>query len=229
MSKTSKNVLGDQRGKIGKVVGKVVDGVQIYSALAGAVSNPRTEKQVSHRARFSAIIAVGRAMKGAVRIGYRDEAAKRRLTSSFNMFVKSNMHNVSYDKESATTTIDYAHVTIAEGEVPPVLFSGVTFAESQKVTVEYTGQGDTPGANGDDSVYAIVYSPAQGCSMMGIGTREAGTLKVTLPSGWAGETVHVWGFVRTSADQLEQVDDYGITIAPGSCSSSAYIGTGTVQ
>ena len=35
MSKTSKNILGDQRGKIGKVVGRVVAGEQIYSAAPG--------------------------------------------------------------------------------------------------------------------------------------------------------------------------------------------------
>ena len=200
MSKTSKNVLGDQRGKIGKVVGRVVDGVQMYADYTEAVSNPRTARQIAHRARFAAVIALGKAMKGAVRIGYHDKSATRKLNSSFNVFVKENIGNVSYDGEAAVTTVDYAHVTIADGEVPAVLFGGVTMAEAQKVTVSYAGQGDIPGANDDDSVYVVVYSPVLERSMMGVGPRGAGTLTVTLPSGWAGEAVHVWGFVRTSVE-----------------------------
>ena len=83
MSKTSKNVLGDQRGQIGKVVGKVVDGVQMYSAHTDSVKNPRTPKQVSHRARFSEAIRLGKAMPGALNIGLKNSAAKLRLISAF--------------------------------------------------------------------------------------------------------------------------------------------------
>lgn len=60
MAKTSKNVLGDQRGRIGKVVGKVIDGVQMYSAHTDAVKNPRSEKQIAHRARFAEAIRIGK-------------------------------------------------------------------------------------------------------------------------------------------------------------------------
>ena len=35
MSKNSKNILGNQQGKIGNIVGRVVNGVQIYSAYGG--------------------------------------------------------------------------------------------------------------------------------------------------------------------------------------------------
>lgn len=228
MSKTSKNVLGDQRGKIGKVVGKVVDGVQMYSAYVESVADPRTEKQIAHRARFAAVIDLGKAMKGAVKLGYRDKAATKKLTSPFNIFVKENIGKVNYDGETAAVTVDYAHVTIADGEVPAVLFNGATFGESCQVTVAYAGQADIPGANDDDSVYVVVYSPVLGRSTMGIGERAAGTLTVALPSEWAGEVVHVWGFVRTSAEWPRPIEAYGITITPGGCSPSAYIGTGTV-
>lgn len=228
MSKTTKNVLGDQRGKIGKVVGKVVDGVQMYSAYAESVTDPRTARQIAHRSRFAAVIALGKAMKGAVRIGYREKATTQKLNSAFNIFVKENIGKVSYDAETAAVTVDYAHVTIADGDVSAVLFNGVTFAESRKVTVAYSGQTDIPGANDDDSVYVVVYSPVLGHSMMGIGTRAAGSLTVSLPTEWAGEEVFVWGFVRTSVEWPRQIESYGITIKPDGCSPSAYIGTGTV-
>ena len=228
MSKTSKNVLGDQRGKIGKVVGKVVDGVQMYSAHTDSVRNPRTAKQTAHRARFAAMVTMARTLKGSVNVGLRETASKYKLTSPSNIFVKTNLPFASYDGDSGAVTIDYGRVTIAHGEVPGVVFAGVTFGEGGVVTSTYQAQSDTPGAYDDDSVYIVVYSPDLRKSMMAIGIRDSGTLTMTLPSEWSGKAVQVWGFVRTSTEEEVPVEAYGIVIRPGCCSDSTYIGSGTV-
>lgn len=228
MAKTSKNVLGDQRGRIGKVVGKVIDGVQMYSAHTDAVKNPRSEKQIAHRARFAEAIKLSKAMKGVVKIGFKQTASKQKLISPSNIFVKENKPKISYNKTTGETSVDYEHIVISEGEAPFVLFSGVTFPEALKVTASFNGCNDTPGALADDSVYIAVYSPTLSKCMTGIGKRSDGSVTVTLPSIWAGETVYVWGFVKTSVEEEVNIDDYGITLHPNDCSNSFYIGTGTV-
>lgn len=228
MSKTSKNVLGDQRGQIGKVVGKVVDGVQMYSAHTDAVKNPRTPKQIAHRARFAASVKLGKAMSGAVKVGFKNTAAKHKLTSAFNIFVKGCIRHTTYNAETGQTTIDYPSVELAEGDTPFVSFTGVSFNEALKVTASYSGNSDIPGADNDDSVYVVVYAPALSKSMMATGLRSAGSVTVNLPSNFAGETVHVWGFVKSSVDDVVRIDNYGITLSPGECSMSTYVGTGTV-
>lgn len=228
MAKTSKNVLGDQRGRIGKVVGKVIDGVQMYSAHTDAVKNPRSEKQIAHRARFAEAIKLSKAMKGVVKIGFKQTASKQKLISSSNIFVKENKPKISYNKTTGETSVDYEHIVISEGETPFVMFSGVTFPEALKVTASFNGCNDTPGALADDSVYIAVYSPTLSKCMTGIGKRSDGSVTVTLPSVWAGETVYVWGFVKTSVEEEVNIDDYGITLHPNDCSNSFYIGTGTV-
>ena len=228
MARTSKNVLGDQRGRIGKVVGKVIEGVQTYSAHTDVVRNPHTEKQIAHRARFAEAVRMGRAMKGVVNIGLRMEAAREKLNSPFNIFVKKNKSKISYDKTTGETSVDYEHVMIAEGDIPFVLFSGVTFPEALKVTASFNDCSDVPGALADDSVYIAVYSPALSRCMTGIGKRSVGSVTVTLPSIWAGETVYVWGFVMTSVEEDLYIKNYGITLHPEECSVSYYIGTGTV-
>lgn len=48
MSKTSKIILGDQSGKIGKVVGSVLEGEQMYSAVPGLELKPRGCSNSSH-------------------------------------------------------------------------------------------------------------------------------------------------------------------------------------
>lgn len=228
MSKTSKNVLGDQRGQIGKVVGKVVDGVQMYSAHTDAVRNPCTPKQIAHRARFKAAVKISKSMKGALNIGLRETASKRKLNSPFNVFVKKNMDHITYDSETAVVTVDYQQIGIAEGDTPFVSFTGVAFSEALKVTASYTPNDDIPGAQEDDSVYVVVYAPGVGISVMAIGERTAGTVTVEVPAVFGGEVVHVWGFVKSSVEDVVHVEDYGITLKPDMCSNSSYIGTGTV-
>lgn len=228
MSKTSKNVLGDQRGRIGKVVGKVVDGVQMYSAYTNAVKDARTPKQVSHRARFAGIIQLGKAMPGAINVGLGQRASKIKLTSAFNLFVKKNMKCITYNAETAQTTVDYEHVELAEGDTPFVTFSGVSFNTPLTATASFASNSDMPGANDDDNVYVVVYAPATSRSMMATGTRASGSVAVSLPSAFAGETVHVWGFTKTSVEETVRVESYGITLSPGECSLSSYVGTGTV-
>lgn len=228
MSKTSKNVLGDQRGRIGKVVGKVVDGVQMYSAHTDSVKNPRTPKQVAYRARFSETIQLGKAMPGAINVGLKNCAAKLKLISAFNIFVKKNIGHITYNAETEMTTVDYPHVELSEGDTPFVSFTGVTFNVALTVTASFTGNSDIPGAYEDDSVYVVVYAPAIGKSMMATGARADSSVAVVLPSVFAGETVHVWGFTKTSVEDTVRVENYGMTLTPGECSITSYIGTGTV-
>lgn len=210
------------------MVGKVIDGVQMYSAHTDAVKNPRSEKQIAHRARFAEAIKLSKAMKGVVKIGFKQTASKQKLISPSNIFVKENKPKISYNKTTGETSVDYEHIVISEGEAPFVLFSGVTFPEALKVTASFNGCNDTPGALADDSVYIAVYSPTLSKCMTGIGKRSDGSVTVTLPSIWAGETVYVWGFVKTSVEEEVNIDDYGITLHPNDCSNSFYIGTGTV-
>lgn len=228
MSKTSKNVLGDQRGRIGKVVGKVVDGVQMYSAYTDTVKNSRTPKQVAHRSRFSEAIQLGKAMPGAINVGLKNSAAKLKLVSAFNLFVKKNMAHITYDAETALTTVDYPHVVLSEGDTPFVSFTGVTFNVALTVTASFAGNSDMPGADDSDIVYVVVYAPAIEKSMMATGTRAAGSVAVVMPSVFAGETVYVWGFTKTSVETTVRVENYGITLTPGECSITSYIGSGTV-
>lgn len=228
MARTSKNVLGNQSGRIGNVVGKVVDGVQMYSAYTEAIKNPRTARQIAHRTKFAAIIKVGKALKSTVNVGLKNKAATRRLMSPFDLFVKYNMQHVMYDAESETTTVDYEKLRIASGCTPGVLFAQTTFAADQKVSAAFDGNGDMPGTDADDMVYLIVYSPDLGKCHMATARRSTEGVTATLQAEWSGKRVHTWGFVRTSAKTAKTIEAFGVTLKPGECSDGAYLGSGIV-
>ena len=228
MAKTSKNILGDQRGKIGKVVGRVVEGEQIFSAAPGPRGSNATPKQKEHRARFSAVVRMGKPLKGAIKIGMKESASKKRMQTPFNLFVTHNLQHTTYDAVTGLATPDYEAIELSEGDIQFVTFETPTFAEPLKVSVAFTGNADCPGALADDTVYAVAYSPDLMQSAMGIAARSASTVTINVPSTWQGKTIHIWGFVRTSVTVVTEIEEYGIELVPGGCSNSSYIGTGTV-
>lgn len=228
MSRNNKNVLGNQRGKIGGIVGRVVDGVQMYSAYTDSVKNPRTRKQTAHRARFSEAVALGKVMTGMLNVGYRNTAAKQKLKSPFNLFIRENMQCFHYDEASHQVAVDYEQVRLSAGAVPKVVFGSATFTEALKVTVPFGSNMDMPGAAEEDSVYVVVYSPELGMGAVAIAARSAETATVELPQVWGGQTVQVWGFVCTAVEASVQVPLYGITLRPGDCSETVYVGSGEV-
>lgn len=229
MSKTSKNILGDQRGKIGKVVGRVVAGEQIYSAAPGPRGSKATQRQKEHRARFAAVVRMGKPLKIIINIGLKLSAAKKRLQSPFNLFVNHNLKHTIYDGGTGLAEPDYEDIELSEGIVPYVTFATPSFAETLKVSVTFSGNADYPGALADDTVYAVAYCPDLVQSATGTAVRSAETVTVNLPPSWRSKTVHLWGFVRTSVATVMEVEEYGIALQPGACSVSSYIGTGEIS
>ena len=227
MAKTDKNVLGDQRGKIGKVVARVVKGQQNISAYNGHGRNPRSPKQVAHRTRVALAVAMGRALKGVLNVGLRHAAATRKMQSPYNVFVRQNMPCISYDPTTGLAEADYARIVLADGDTPPVAFGTAVFSESCKGTVPYTSR-EEPGAFDDDTVYLAVYAPDLERCILGNGSRSDSSVSVTLPSAWTGTSVQVWGFVCSKVEVPTLIPEYGLHLKPYECSKSEYVGSGTV-
>lgn len=229
MSKTSKNVLGDQQGKIGKVVGHVVNGVQMYSALGRAPRNPRTPKQTAQRAKFAAVIRIAHVLAGPINIGFRQAAAAVPLTSPRNIFIKKNVANMQYNTETGVLTPDYERVVISDGHVQPVSFSSAVFTTPATVAVTFSPEVNADfGAFEQDAVYVVAYCPELLQHSKTIVHRSEGEASLSVPTSWTGKTVFVWGFVKTSVDTPSYVELSGITLKPNDCSRSSYIGTGTI-
>ena len=229
MAKTNKNILGDQSGKIGKVVGRVVNGVQIFSAYNDHNSNPRTPKQLAARARFKAAMRLARALNGIINIGLHNSASGVPLTSPTNIFSRRNNRLMQYDMASGIATPDYEHLILSEGRTPYVEFSNASFDESQSVKVSIHSP-LTPefGAYDDDVVYVAAYCPDRDECSIGTAKRTDATVTDTVPPNWVGKTVYVWGFVMTSVDEILLVEGTGVKLHPGECSPTSYIASGTI-
>ena len=228
MSKNSKNVLGNQQGKIGNIVGRVVNGVQLYSAYSGKGHNPRTPKQVAQRTRFAATVLLSNILCGPIAVGFRKAAAGIPLTTARNFFIKRNIALMQYDAETGIVTPDYEHIVVSDGRVPSVEFATPSFVEAASIKVTFTpGVDIAAGAFSQDTVYVAAYCPEEGQCQMAIVERSIGEVTLSVPK-WSGKAVHLWGFVRTSVDESTFIENYGLTLRPNDCSTSTYLGNGTV-
>lgn len=229
MSKTSKNILGDQSGKIGNVVGRVINGVQIYSAYSSHGNNPRTPKQLAARARFRAVMQLAKPLNGVVNIGLRLAASGIPMTSPTNIFTRRNNSLMQYDAAARTATPDYEHLILSDGRTPSVVFSNASFSDPLTVKVSITSSsGSEFGAFDDDTVYVVVYCPARDECTLGTAKRSDTDVTVTAPPEWAGQSVYVWGFVKSSVGEVLFVERTGVRLHVGECSPTSYIATGVI-
>ena len=78
------------------------------------------------------------------------------------------------------------------------------------------------GADPDDNVYLFAYCPDLNMGVLSAPVKRSATaVTLSLPNQWDGQTVHLYGFARSSSANL--------AMGPDICSISNYCGTGEVQ
>ena len=220
------NVLGNQRGKVGNVVGFVRKGKQCYRGYVAHVSQSKSEALAIWKARFATLGKLGMAFRGAVNRGYQRLLKSSGMTA-VNIFVKKNKEAVTLASLDSDPTVDYGALVVAEGNLPEVYFSSPNFEEEAEVSVPYDGNSQAPGAAADDNVFIVVYQPDVRAAVVSkASSRSAGSISVDVPGRWSGMEVHVYGFCVNDDDRWDE--QLLATIPQGEASNTAYIGHGTI-
>lgn len=215
MSKNFKGYLGDQIGKLGTAVGRKWKRKMVYSAYQGRVRNPRSEKQLLVRARFTELVRLASGLHGALQVGLKTYAYQRKETER-NSFMRLNYAAIG-GTEPGELTVGYEELMLSFGSLPGVQFGTAVFETPMEVTVPLTvanvGVGHAVAA---DAVYLAAYCPDLGSGTVSDGTarRSDGSVTLKVPAAWQGQKVHVYGFVASAGA-------YGP-------SETVYIGFGTI-
>lgn len=218
MAKIRGNLFGGYTGKLGLNYGRYVHGVN----LGAMMPTQRDAKKASAQQkdlmlRFATLGTLASSFLNAIRLGLK-VAAKTMgpLVSEFDAFVRINKDSVHV--EGGIAEVEYGSILLAKGPLPMVGFKAASFDEPLKVSVDFTPNSDTPGADADDNVYLVVYNTDSNQSVMAAPVkRSAGGIEVRLPSTWSGLTVHVYGFAIGAGRENT-----------GVIGSSTFIGTGNV-
>lgn len=204
-------------GRLGNTTSGYSRGAYITRVLAEKVSNPKTRKQETTRARFKTMVELASAFMPAIdNSGARglSQYSRHKRHSEFNCFFHLN-----FDKVSASNPFDvevaYAEIVCAKGKCPQVSFAAPSFAETNTISCTFVGNSDAQGADSGDSVYLFAYSPELGKGIVSAPvSRSEQSITLNTPLAWNGTTVHVYGFV---------VSDKNVA------SDSSYVGTGSIN
>ena len=220
------NVLGNQRGKIGNVVGYVRKGKQCYRGYVAKVKQSKSEESLIAKARFAALGRLGVAFRGAVSRGFQRPLKSSTMTA-VNIFVKKNKNTVTAIGPDSID-VDFGAIVVSQGNLPWVEFGTPRFDEEAEVSVTFaTDSASLPGGSINDKVYLFVYQPDTNMGVMSLpASRSTGSITVAVPSIWSGMKVHLYGFAMNNEEHWdEQLQG---TVPEGETSPSTYVGTGTI-
>lgn len=197
-----------------------VDNVTMYSSRgqrlmrrkADKVTNPRTDKQRTQRAKMALLVTLAQGFEDVYKVGFPNRKAGQ---TACNRFVAANMENVSVDGSFAAT-MDYGHLACSEarGRRAPgitVTLTGSTYGLDVVPDTNYYGM-----AKPDDKVYGVmVETERMESALLELGSRgEGGTMSFPLPTGWSEDKVKAYTFA-TSADGKRTSATVAVEVTPG--------------
>lgn len=225
MAKLNYGILTRGRNKVGPVVYYQRGNEQIVREYVKHINDARTPSQLLARARFTALRSVARWFRIPASIGYHN--ILRGAQTPTSEFMKRNYQSVS-GETPAETEVDFTMLTVSDGNCPSVGFNSASMEQALQVDVSFRADSDQPGASTNDNVYVFVYQADLNEGLLGAPVRRnAGRCSVTVPSGWSGMRVHVYGFVKAIMDNVDAETGIVLTNA-GDCSRTTYLGSGTI-
>lgn len=193
-------ILGPFRGKLGTVIGAMWNGRWTMRSLPASVSNPRTEAQQAHRAKFGLVGGFAKAMNPIVRYGMWNTATAGRITP-FNVCVGVNMTNGCVQGTGTEVSLDYTKVSISQGEGVAPESPNASMGESQVLTVTWSdNSGISPEVLSHDMICVAAYNGSRNKMVYDVSSATRGDeeLMMSCPALWTGEEVQVFLFSRSA-------------------------------
>lgn len=197
MGKAFQGVFGSFSGKVGNVVGRILQGEQVYSIYQRNVSNPNTEEQRKQRGKFKILVQTFKVLLSAVRLGFA-KLDGYRLGNPFSSAVGFNLKNglgTSFDAGSQSYILNPETLVISEGSLAPLEGATVTAEGADLIASwNFTGQvGDAlddvflVALNLDKNIMTMTTEPT---------TRQGRTATLNVGGSWVGNQAHVWIFAK---------------------------------
>jgi hypothetical protein len=213
MGKIAQGILGGFSGKVGTVVGGRWKNIDYIRAKPISVANPRTPGQVNQRNRFAITLEYLQPNLGFIQKGYKAYAVGK---TEFNAAMSYVLNN-AIAGTAPNFSVDYSLALLSRGSLPGVLNGATDLATAGQVTFSWDDNSTGINANSTDQAMVLVYNPSkkESISILDGADRTTGTQVVTIPDGYAGDTVELFmAFVTPNGNQV---------------SNSVYLGSGTAS
>lgn len=190
---------GGLSGKIGPVVTYIRNGKQVVRSLP-TPNDPKTPKQLAHRAKFSLVNKGLSLLNSAIKLGYRNDS------NAYRTLVGKAYHE-AVAGEYPNFKLDYSTIQIAEGALPlPADISMEKGTDDHTVLFSWDSQIQKPsdGSRNDDRVNIVylnmTFSGAG--QQMSAAKRADGRATLSIPNGWKPEETLFWIYLTSPDLQL---------------------------
>lgn len=189
MGKCNQGVFGNWVKRVGNVVGRVVNGQNIYSIYQPNVSNPQTETQQQIRTKFSMLTKLGSVIASFLKLGL--------LASKGEGTWLSRFISVNFDDGITGTwpsfELNYPKLILSQGNVD-LPYNPAAQLQGTDINITWTDNSGIGNAQDFDKVMFVVFNKDKNQSISDTEAAERSTRQASysLPATWNGDTVYVY-------------------------------------
>lgn len=198
MGKQTSGINGGFHGKVGNVVGYMWRGQWCMRAKPQEFHDAKTERQLEQRSLFKASVAFAGRLKDILRLGFQQQAMRLHKTEC-NYFLMVNKRCLAWDGEQLA--VDFENLKVSEGPVAPVAFTRVEQgATDDELEISFEKNPEHRNCGSNDKVYVAAICASRSEAVLSLPVyRRMQRITLLLPAHWAGEEVHLYGFVQDNA------------------------------
>src|SRR5665647_764759 len=153
MAKLVQGYLGGFRGRLGTAVGTIRNGQFVIGVYNANPAQPNTVPQLTHRAKWSTIIAFLKSMTAFLRVGFQNLDSKM---TAFNAAMKYNFKNAIMGAYPAFE-IDYSKVLVSSGPLEGPLNPAIASTLAAEIEFSWDDNTDYGDAAATDKALLLVY------------------------------------------------------------------------
>ena len=213
MAIVKESPIGVISGKLGQIAGAKWKGINYLRVIPASQADPKTDKQLAQRMKFSVTMRFIQPMTQFLKIGWKDLAVK--MTPS-NAAFAYNIRN-AIQGTYPNFTIDYPNALVVKGNLPPALNQAAASTVAGTVLFTWDDNSDEVDASTSDKNLLLVFNPEknQAVYFAELGERADGTQSVTVPHSFSGDLVHCYiGFINVDNQMLSNSKYAGaVTVA----------------
>lgn len=185
MAKFNSTTFGTISGRHGTAVAATTKDGQCILRVFKAPSNPRTDAQVAQRAKFAMVNHNLSVLSEQFKITF---GSSRGINQAVSLAL-ANAVTGSYPNFA----LDYSQLTVATGSVQKAETVSCKSLGSSKVEIDWDATAGTP-VRESDAVSVLFFNEASQLPVLkeSIALRKDGKAEVTVPTVWAGASVHCW-------------------------------------
>lgn len=216
MAKQIGGINGPYLGRVGCKVGYNWRDIWCVRSIPAVFHDPETVLQLHQRNRFGSSVKLAARLRDILLMGFYHSSRKAQMTE-YNYFQKINngclawepSSQPSSEKGAGTFVVDYENLKLSEGPVAPVAFFGVMQGGVEvrggalAITIPFEKNPEHRQCNGNDKVYVAVVNARRREAVLSLPVyRRMHSIAVEMPAAWAGDEVHLYGFVQDSGERM---------------------------